>query len=81
MGCWLQLMEARTELDSLEEILNSPAIVVNLPRWRSFFAATPQLLSSATFVSAFQKELVALLFPGAQYLDFTAGLFGKSSQS
>lgn len=65
-------MEQRTELDSLEDILNSEAIVANMPRWAPFFAATPQLLSSATSVEVFQKELTVLLFPGAPHLNISA---------
>lgn len=68
----LQLMEARTELDALEDLLSSPAVVADAPRWAPFFAATPQLLSSATSVPQFQQDLTELLFPGARHLNLGA---------
>ena len=59
-------MEARTELDTLEQILSSPLFVPNMPRWAPFFKAIPRLLGSGTTVEALQQELVVLLFPGLE---------------
>ena len=73
----MQLMEARTELDTLEQILSSPLVVPNMPRWAPFFKATPRLLGSDTTVEAMQQELVVLLFPGLGHLNVAACLLSK----
>jgi hypothetical protein len=65
----LQLVQARSELDALEEILVNPVMTQNMAPWKPFFAAVPQLLSSETSVGDFQKQLVATLFPRSPYLN------------
>ncbi len=68
----LQLIEARSELDLLEEFLSHPIISANMNRWGPFFAALPHLLSPKTSVEAFQAELISILHPDAPYLNLEA---------
>lgn len=74
----LQLIEARSELDLLEEFLTHPLISANMNRWGPFFAALPHLLSPKTSVEAFQRELVSILHPDALHLDLEAVLMRAS---
>ena len=74
----LQLIEARSELDSLEEFLTHPLISGNMNRWGAFFAALPQLINPKTSVEAFQKQLVSILHPDASYLNLEAALLRSS---
>lgn len=65
----LQLIQTRSELDALEEILASPEVNRNMARWRPFFAAVPKLLSPETSVADFRRQLVATLFPRSACLN------------
>jgi hypothetical protein len=59
------VLEARAELDSLEEIQRCPLVAARPGAYGSFFAAAPQLLhhSPRGSVAAFERALVGLLFP------------------
>ena len=63
-----QVLEARAELDSLEEIARCPLVAARADQYRSFFAAAPQLLQPAASVRHFQRALVQLLFPDAPFI-------------
>ncbi|KAK9806258.1 hypothetical protein WJX72_007513 [[Myrmecia] bisecta] len=63
-----QVVEARAELDSLEEILHSPLLASRPDRYANFFASAGRLLQPSTSVEVFESELQALLFPNAPYL-------------
>jgi hypothetical protein len=63
-----QVLETRAELDSLDEIARCPLVATRRAAYSSFFAAAPELLQSASSVPLFERELVQLLFPDAQFL-------------
>ena len=67
------MLEARAELDSLEEIQRCPLVAARAGRYTSFFAAAPQLLHAPRSVAAFERALVGLLFPEAPLLAAWAG--------
>ncbi len=62
------MLEARAELDSLEELMMCPLVAANPRPYADFFASAPALLAPATTPERFQAELVALLFPALPYL-------------
>ena len=64
-----QLIQTRSELDALEEILASPTVARNMERWTPFFAAVPRLLSPETSAADFRAQLVETLFPDTPYLN------------
>ena len=76
-----QLIEARSELDALEEFLTHPLISINMNRWGAFFAAIPQLLSPKTSVEAFQSQLISILFPECPYMNMEPALMSVSFPS
>lgn len=63
-----QLIEARTELDSLDSLAACPLLQRHPGRYQAFLAEAPQLLSAGTGVEAFQRRLQQLLFPGERQL-------------
>jgi hypothetical protein len=62
------VLEARTELDLLEEIFASPLILADPEQWGPFLAAAPKLLAPSTSCDVFCRSVLALLFPDAPYL-------------
>ena len=70
-----QLIQTRSELDALEEILASPTVVRNMERWTPFFAAVPRLLSPETSAADFRAQLVKTLFPDLPYLNLAECLW------
>lgn len=65
---WQQVLEARSELDFLEELLSAPAIAANPKPYAPFFAQAPLLVSGQTSVEQAQELIASLLFPGYPYL-------------
>ena len=57
-----QVLEARSELDSLEVLAACPMLQLHPGRYQAFLRDVPQLLSAATGVEAFSRSLVHLLF-------------------
>ncbi len=79
-GC-AQVLEARAELDSLEEIARCPLVAARADQYRGFFAAAPQLLQPSVSVRRFQRELVQLLFPDAPFLAVWACLLPATAEA
>jgi hypothetical protein len=63
-----QVLAARGELDSLEEVLSSPLVAAHSERFAAFFDAAPRLLQPHTTAEAFASSLQGSLFPDAPYL-------------
>ena len=73
VGTWsvwlcLQVLEARAELDSLEEIARCPMVAMRIHKYSPFFTAAPDMLQSTRTVADFEAHLVEVLFPEAPYL-------------
>lgn len=62
------VLEARGELDVLEQLRGCPALVQHGEEFHAFFALVPELLSASTGVPAFQLRLQQLLLPGSEIL-------------
>ncbi|KAK2079445.1 hypothetical protein QBZ16_003137 [Prototheca wickerhamii] len=62
------VMEARDELDSLEQLQQSKLLRAHASEFHAFFSLLPELLSSATAVATFQLRLQQLLVPQARIL-------------
>ncbi|KFM24186.1 hypothetical protein F751_5028 [Auxenochlorella protothecoides] len=62
------VLEARGELDVLEQLRGCPALVQHGEEFHAFFALVPELLSASTGVPAFQLRLQQLLLPGSEVL-------------
>jgi hypothetical protein len=63
-----QVLAARGELDSLEEVLSSPLVAAHSERFAAFFEAAPRLLEPHTTADVFASSLQGSLFPDAPYL-------------
>ena len=57
-------MEARSELDALQELAACPLLAVNPAPFESFMAEMPRLLDAATAPATFQLALGQLLLTG-----------------
>jgi len=62
------VLEARAELDALEDLRALPAVALRGRRFAAFFAAAPGLLQPGTGVDEFVGGLVAALLPGCDHL-------------
>lgn len=63
-----QVLEARSELDSLDALAACPLLQLHPDRYQPFLQEVPLLLSAATSVGALHRRLQALLFPGEPQL-------------
>ena len=63
-----QVLSARGELDSLEEVVSSPLVTAHVERFASFFEAAAGLLEAQTSAASFAVALQGCLFPDAPYL-------------
>lgn len=63
-----QVLEARSELDSLEALAACPLLQLHPARFQPFLQDAPQLLSAATSVQQLHARLQQLLFPGEPQL-------------
>ena len=57
-----QVLEARSELDTLDVLAACPLLAAHPGRFQAFLGEAPQLLAAATSVAAFQVRLQQLLF-------------------
>jgi len=68
----LQVLEARSELDTLESVAACPLLAAaqarHPGRYQRFLSEAPQLLSPATGVEAFHRRLQQLLFDSERQL-------------
>ncbi len=62
------MLEARAELDALEDLRALPAVALRARRFAPFFAAAPSLLQPGSDVDAFVGGLVTALLPDSAYL-------------
>lgn len=62
------VLEARGELDVLEQLQGCPTLAQRGEEFHAFFALVPELLSSGMGVPAFQLRLQQLLLPGSTVL-------------
>ena len=63
-----QVLEAREELDSLEELAACPLVAANPRHYAAFFREAPCLLAPGTGLAAFQARLQELLLPEYPHL-------------
>lgn len=62
------VLEARSELDTLEQLAGCPLVATRGDRFRAFFQLVPELLSSGTTTPTFQLRLRQLLGPPSRLL-------------